>query len=96
MPKKDDYIRVRVTTDDKKIFKEVATDLGVSMSELMIVATKNVVRKHKEKLLSQNDIEQRAINTEDKLQEVKMKMMSRRERSKARRKFIRWGKRSEG
>lgn len=96
MQKKDDYIRVRVTTDDKKIFKDVATDLGISLSELMIVATKNVVKKHKEKLLSQKDIEQRVINTEEKLQEVKTKMVSRRERAKARRKFIRWGKRSEG
>lgn len=76
LAKKDDYIRVRVTTEEKQLFKDVATELGVSMSELMVVATKNIVKKHKEKMLSQKDIEDRAIRTEKKLIEIAEKIRS--------------------
>lgn len=74
--KKDDYIRVRVTTEEKQLFKDVATELGVSMSELMVVATENIVKKHKEKMLLQKDIEDRAIRTEKKLIEIAEKIRS--------------------
>lgn len=88
--KKDDYIRVRVTTEEKQLFKEVATELGVSMSELMVVATENIVKKHKEKMLSQKDIEDRAIRTDKKLAEIKERMRDKREYSHTARRFMFW------
>lgn len=77
MTKKDDYIRVRVTTEEKQLFKEVATQLGISMSQMMVVATENIVKRHKEKMLSQRNIEDRAVRTENKLAEIKKRMKDR-------------------
>ena len=51
MDKRNDYIRVRVTTDEKKLIKEVAKELNTDMSKLILVATKNIVEKHREKML---------------------------------------------
>lgn len=90
MIKKNDYIRVRVTTEEKELFKEVATELGVSMSELMVVATENIVKKHKEKMLLQKDITDRAMRTEKKLTEIKDKMKDKREHKKSPRRFMFW------
>lgn len=70
MIKKDDYIRIRVTTEQKKLFKDVATELGTNMSEMIVVATENLAKKHKEKMLSQKDIEDRAVRTDKKLLEI--------------------------
>lgn len=88
--KKDDYIRVRVTTEEKQLFKDVATELGVSMSELMVVATENIVKKHKEKMLSQKNIEDRAIRTEKKLLEISERIRgnNNRKKSSKKRRFI--------
>lgn len=92
MIKKNDYIRVRVTTEEKELFKEVATELGVSMSELMVVATENIVKKHKEKMLSQKDIADRAMRTDEKVAEIKAKMKEKREYKKLSksRRFMFW------
>lgn len=70
MIKKDDYIRIRVTTEQKKLFKDVATELGTNMSKMIVVATENLAKKHKEKMLSQKDIEDRAVRTDKKLLEI--------------------------
>lgn len=70
MIKKDNYIRIRVTTEQKKLFKDVATELGTNMSEMIVVATENLAKKHKEKMLSQKDIEDRAVRTDKKLLEI--------------------------
>ncbi|MGG7153638.1 hypothetical protein ACQPUR_23750, partial [Clostridium neonatale] len=70
MIKKDDYIRIRVTTEQKKLFKDVATELGTNMSEMIVITTENLAKKHKEKMLSQKDIEDRAVRTDKKLLEI--------------------------
>lgn len=90
MTKKDDYIRVRVTTEEKQSFKDVATELGISMSELMVVATENIVKKHKEKMLSQKYIEDRAMKTDEKLIEIKERMKTKKEENSTPRRFIFW------
>nr|CDL66354.1 unnamed protein product [uncultured bacterium] len=82
MAKKDDYIRVRITTEQKKLFKNVATELGTNMSEMMIAATEDIVKRHMEKMLSQKNITERAIKTEKKLAEIKEKMKIKREEKK--------------
>ena len=90
MIKKDDYIRIRVTTEQKKLFKDVATELGTNMSEMIVVATENLAKKHKEKMLSQKDITDRAISTDKKLAEIKDRMKERRDEKKISRKFMFW------
>ena len=50
MAVKNDYIKVRVTTEQKKLFKDIAKKKKVSMSEFMIVATEEKALREKENL----------------------------------------------
>lgn len=90
MIKKDDYIRIRVTTKQKKLFKDVATELGTNMSEMIVVATENLAQKHKEKMLSQKYIEDRAVRTDKKLLEIaeRIRDNSNKKNSHKRKKFM--------
>ena len=92
MIKKDDYIRIRVTTEQKKLFKDVATELGTNMSEMIVVATENLAKKHKEKMLSQKDIEDRAVRTDKKLLEIaeRIRSNSNKKNSHKKKKFMFW------
>lgn len=92
MIKKDDYIRIRVTTEQKKLFKDVATELGTNMSEMIVVATESLAKKHKEKMLSQKDIEDRAVRTDKKLLEIaeKIRGNSNKKCSPKKKKFMFW------
>ena len=92
MIKKDDYIRIRVTTEQKKLFKDVATELGTNMSEMIVVATESLAKKHKEKMLSQKDIEDRAVRTDKKLLEISEKIRgnSNKKCSTKKKKFMFW------
>ena len=75
---KNDYIKVRVSTDQKVLFKDIAKKKKVSMSEFMIVATEERALREKEKLEGTDSLEQRVIEVEKKLQEIKAKMESQR------------------
>lgn len=92
MIKKDDYIRIRVTTEQKKLFKDVATELGTNMSEMIVIATENLAKKHKEKMLSQKDIEDRAVRTDKKLLEIAEKIRGNNNKkcSPKKKKFMFW------
>lgn len=92
MIKKDDYIRIRVTTEQKKLFKDVATELGTNMSEMIVVATENLAKKHKEKMLSQKDIEDRAVRTDKKLLDIAEKIRGNNNKkcSSKKKKFMFW------
>lgn len=92
MIKKDDYIRIRVTTEQKKLFKDVAKELGTNMSEMIVVATENLSKKHKEKMLSQKDIEDRAVRTDKKLLEIaeRIRGNSNKKCSPKKKKFMFW------
>lgn len=76
MSVKDTYIRVRVTTKEKEIIKEVANAEGVSMSELMLGATETVIKKHQEKTIFNKILEDRAIRTEKKLAKIAERIRS--------------------
>lgn len=76
MSVKDTYIRVRVTTEEKERIKEVANAEGVSMSELMLVATEREIKKHQEKTIFQKILEDRAIRTEKKLAKITERIRS--------------------
>ena len=75
---KNDYIKVRVSTDQKVLFKDIAKKKKVSMSEFMIVATEERALREKEKLEGTDSLEQRVIEVEKKLQEIKAKMENQR------------------
>lgn len=52
MATKNDYIRVRVSTEQKELFKDIAKKKKVSISEFMIVVTKQLIlKRHMPRLL---------------------------------------------
>ena len=76
---KDDYIKIRVSKEQKALFKDIAKKKKISMSEFMIVATEERALSEKEKFEGTKSLELRVSEHEQKLQEIKLKM----ERSKA-------------
>ena len=76
---KDDYIKIRVSKEQKAIFKDIAKKKKISMSEFMIVATEERALREKEKFEGTKSLVLRVSELEQKLQEIKLKM----ERSKA-------------
>ena len=76
---KDDYIKIRVSKEQKALFKDIAKKKKISMSEFMIVATEERALREKEKFEGTKSLELRVSELEQKLQEIKLKI----ERSKA-------------
>ena len=83
MAVKNDYIKVRVTTEQKKLFKDIAKKKKVSMSEFIIVATEEKALREKEKFEGTNSLELRVSELEKKLQEIKFKMESQKAEKKS-------------
>ena len=50
---KNDYIKIRISTEQKELFKDIAKKKKVSMSEFIIVATEERALREKEKLREQ-------------------------------------------
>ncbi|MFR2389654.1 DUF1778 domain-containing protein [Intestinibacter bartlettii] len=75
---KDDVIRVRVSKEQKELFKSIAKRKKVSMSEFIVVATEERALKEQEKLKNKESLEKRVEYLESKLQEIKAKMESQR------------------
>jgi uncharacterized protein (DUF1778 family) len=75
---KNDYIKVRVSTEQKLLFKDIAKKKNVSMSEFMIVATEEKALREQEKIEGTERLEFRVAELEKKLQEIKLKMESQR------------------
>lgn len=85
---KNDYIKVRVSTEQKKLFKDIAKKKKVSMSEFMVVATEQKALREKEKIEGTESLEQRVEKLESKLQEIKSKMKVQRAQKKSFFKFF--------
>ena len=79
---KDAVIRVRVSKEQKDLFKSIAQVKNVSMSEFMVVATEDRALKELEKVVGTEDLELRVTELEQKLQEIKLKMDSKREKKR--------------
>lgn len=88
MAVKNDYIKVRVTTEQKELFKDIARKKKVSMSEFMVVATEQKALREKEKFEGTESLAQRVEQLESKLQEIKSKMESQRAEKKSFLKFF--------
>lgn len=86
--KKDETIKIRVSSDQKKIFKDVATKKNIYMSELLIVCTENVIEKEQLKSLEYEITKPRIEELELKLSILKARME---ERKKSKKKSI-WSK----
>lgn len=71
---KDEIIRVRVTSEQKEKLKKIAKEKGKSMSEILSVATENEIKNYEEKQKSYEKICERVVATEEKIQELKIKM----------------------
>ncbi|NFS94618.1 CopG family transcriptional regulator, partial [Clostridium botulinum] len=46
---KDDYIKIRVTSEEKKKLKIIAESKNMTMSEILLVATKREIEIYEEK-----------------------------------------------
>lgn len=90
--KKSEVVQIRLTKEQKELFKEVAKELETNMSELMIVATEKTVKRYKEKMSLQEELTDRAIQTEKKLSvitdRIRRKNYSKKDTKK--RRFIFW------
>ena len=67
MAVKNDYIKVRVTTEQKKLFKDIAKKKKVSMSELMIGGTEERALRELDKIEGTKSLELRVSELEKKL-----------------------------
>ena len=80
---KDDYIKVRVSKEQKKLFKRVAELKGITLTELLVGSTEEIALKEQKKLENKESLEQRVAEFEKKLQEIKLKMESQRTEKKS-------------
>ena len=84
---KNDYIKVRLSTEQKILFKDIAKKKKVSMSEFILVATEEKALREKEKIEGTENLDLRVTELEKKLKEIKFKMESQRT-EKNRKKFF--------
>ena len=80
---KNDFIKIRVSTEQKELFKDIAKKKNVSMSEFMLVATEERALREKEKFEGTKNLEFRVSEIEKKLQEIKLKMESQSSKKKS-------------
>lgn len=71
---KDDVIRVRVNKEQKEKLKKIAKENNTTISEILNVATENEIKSYEEKEKNYKKICERAVATDKKLQEIKLKM----------------------
>ena len=80
---KDDYIKIRVSKEQKALFKDIAKKKNISMSKFIIVSTEERALREKEKFEGTNSLELRVSELEKKLQEIKFKMESQKAEKKS-------------
>ena len=85
---KNDYIKVRVSTEQKILFKDIAKKKKVSMSEFILVATEEKALREKEKIEGTENLDLRVTELEKKLQEIKLKMVSQRTEKNSKKFFL--------
>ncbi len=80
---KDDYIKVRVSKEQKKLFKKVAELKGITMTELLVGGTEERALRELDKIEGTKSLELRVSELEQKLQEIKLKMESQKAEKKS-------------
>ena len=79
---KDDYIKIRVSKEQKALFKDIAKKKNISMSKFIIVSTEERALREKEKFEGTNSLELRVSELEKKLQGIRVKMEGKRAKKK--------------
>ncbi|EHA1007038.1 CopG family transcriptional regulator (plasmid) [Clostridium perfringens] len=74
---KDDVIRVRVTKEQKEKLKKIAKEKNTTISEILNVATKNVIKNYEEQERNYKKMCERSVATEEKIQEIKLNLEKR-------------------
>jgi hypothetical protein len=85
---KDDYIKVRVSKEQKKLFKKVAELKGITMTELLVGGTEERALRELDKIEGTKRLELRVSELEKKLQDIKLKMESLSSKKKSFIKFL--------
>ena len=80
---KDDYIKIRVSKEQKALFKDIAKKKNISMSKFIIVSTEERALREKEKFEGTKSLELRVSELEQKLQEIKLKLESQSSKKKS-------------
>lgn len=80
---KNDYIKVRVSKEQKKLFKRVAELKGITMTELLVGGTEERALRELDKIEGTKSLELRVDELEKKLQELKLKMEGQRAKKKS-------------
>lgn len=75
--KKDETIKIRVTDEQKRLYKNVATEKGITMSELLIGCTENVIEKERLRKMEQQRTNLRIEEFETKIPKIKAKLEER-------------------
>ncbi|EPB8260175.1 CopG family transcriptional regulator [Clostridium perfringens] len=75
--KKDEFIKVRVTYEQKELFRKVAKELGITMTDLLVVGTEEFAKSKLETLKSREKIEARALRMEKKIKFLRNKLNTR-------------------
>lgn len=89
---KDAEIKVRLTKDQKELFKKIAKAQGMSMSEFIVVTTEQRAKGKEENIKFQKTIEDRAMRTEKKLSEIAERIRGNNDNKKCpkKRRFMFW------
>jgi len=89
---KDAEIKVRLTKEQKELFKKIAKARGMSMSEFIVVTTEQRAKGNEENIKFQKMIEDRAMGTEKKLLEITERIRGNKDKKMfpKRRKFMFW------
>lgn len=80
MATKREEIKIRLTKEQKELIKRVADKQGITMSEFILNKIEPLAKIIECNLDNKKVIEERINNTEQKLQEIKLKMEKRKKR----------------
>ena len=72
---KDDYIKIRVSKEQKELFKDIAKKKNISMSKFIIVSTEERALREKEKFEGTKSLELRVSELEKKKGRVYEQLM---------------------
>ncbi|BDC03462.1 hypothetical protein [Clostridium perfringens] len=81
--KKDEYIKIRVTKEQKELFKSLSKELGITMTDLLIIGTEEYAKVKLERIRSSNQIEIRAAKMENQIQVLKDRLEERKKTNKS-------------
>ncbi len=76
--RKDEFIKIRVTSEQKELFRKVAKELCITMTDLLVVGTEEFAKSKLATIQSREKIEERASRMEEQIQILKKRLVNRR------------------